>query len=188
MKFQIMIPTMPGRAKMLRRLLDVLEPQLARWPQAAYFTDAGEGTIGEKRQRMMEAATGEYIAFVDDDDLVAPDYLDRIMPLLEKGPDTVGIAIHVKMEGKPWGPDPIFRHSLQNKWNVKWEGNQRTPHHLCPLRRTVALRGRFLSLMWGEDYDYAVGILPHLQTEEWSGDEPIYFYEYWSGKPFDSEA
>jgi glycosyltransferase involved in cell wall biosynthesis len=188
MKFQILIPTMPIRAKVLRRLLDVLEPQLVRWPQASYFTDAGEGTIGEKRQRMMESATGEYIAFVDDDDLVAPDYLDRIMPLLEKKPDVVGITMHFKMDGRDSGSDSIFRHSIKNRNNVQWAGNDRTPHHLCPLRRTVALKGRFLARSWGEDYDYALGLLPHLQTEEWSGDEPIYFYEYWSGKPFDSQA
>jgi glycosyltransferase involved in cell wall biosynthesis len=188
MKLEILIATMPVRAKLLRRLLNVLEPQLARWPSAACVTDAGAGTIGEKRQRMMEAATGEYIVFIDDDDLIAPDYLDRIMPLLERGPDVVGITMHMKMDGRDWQPDPIFRHTLKNKDNVQWAGNDRTPHHLCPLRRTVALQTRFLSRSFGEDYDYALGLLPHLQTEEWSGDEPLYFYEYWSGKPFDSEA
>jgi hypothetical protein len=42
----------------------------------------------------------------------------------------------------------------------------------------MALKSRFPDMMWGEDYNYALGLLPHLQTEEWSGDEPIYFYQY----------
>jgi hypothetical protein len=64
MKFQILIPTMPGREAMLAELLTVLEPQLKKG--VGYLTDAAPGTIGAKRQRMIEAATADYIAFVDD--------------------------------------------------------------------------------------------------------------------------
>jgi hypothetical protein len=56
------------------------------------------------------------------------------------------------------------------------------------MRREIALRSRFPDLMWGEDYNFALAVLPHLQAEEWSGDEPLYFYHYISRKPFDSEA
>ena len=35
---------------------------------------------------------------------------------------------------------------------------------------------------WGEDYDFALGVLPDLHQEVWSGNDPIYFYEYRSGK------
>lgn len=188
MKLQLLIPTIPKRAHFLSRLLDALELQLVRWPRAGYTIDISGGNIGDKRQRMMEAATGEYIAFIDDDDLVAPDYLDRIMPLLESGPDVVGITTHTTMDGKEWEPSPLFRHSIKYRENVAWSGNDRTPHHLCPLRRDVALKARYIARTFGEDYDYALGLLPHLKTEEWSGDEPIYFYQYVSGKTYESEA
>jgi glycosyltransferase involved in cell wall biosynthesis len=176
MKLEILIPTMPGRAAMLQKLLAVLQPQLKRGVRIS--TDDGPGSIGAKRQRMIEAATGDYIAFVDDDDMVAPDYIARILPCLKTKPDCVGITMHVTMDGRDWHPSPIFRHSLRFRENHHWQGQDRTPHHLCPLRRDMALKSRFPDMMWGEDYNYALGLLPHLQTEEWSGDEPIYFYHY----------
>ena len=188
MKLQILVPTMPARAALLKKLLATLRKQIKRHPSAALLVDDGAGSIGAKRQRMMETATADYICFVDDDDTVSADYLDRIMPCLASGPDVVGITMHVKMDGKDYHPSPIFRHSLRFRDNTGWSHNDRTPHHLCPMRREIALRSRFADLMWGEDYNFALAVLPHLQTEEWSGDEPLYFYHYISRKPFDSEA
>ena len=180
--FQILIPTMPGREAMLFALLQVLEPQLKKHKAASYFIDAGAGSIGAKRQRMIEKATADYIAFVDDDDMVSADYLDRIMPCLASKPDCVGITMHVTMDGRDWHPSPIFRHSLQFKENHQWRGQDRTPHHLCPLKRTIAIESRFPDLMWGEDFSFALGLLSRLHIEEWSGDEAIYFYNYVSKK------
>ena len=182
MTFQILIPTMPGREAMLFALLQVLEPQLKKHKAASYFIDAGAGSIGAKRQRMIEAATADYIAFVDDDDMVSADYLDRIMPCLQSRPDCVGITMHVTMDGRDWHPSPIFRHSLRFKENHQWHGQDRTPHHLCPLKRTIAIESRFPDLMWGEDFSFALGLLSRLHIEEWSGDEAIYFYNYVSKK------
>ena len=182
MTFQILIPTMPGREAMLFALLEVLEPQLKKHKAASYFIDAGAGSIGAKRQRMIEAATADYIAFVDDDDMVSADYLDRIMPCLQSRPDCVGITMHVTMDGRDWHPSPIFRHSLRFKENHQWHGQDRTPHHLCPIKRTIAVESRFPDLMWGEDFSYALGLLSRLHSEEWSGDEAIYFYNYVSKK------
>jgi glycosyltransferase involved in cell wall biosynthesis len=175
-KLEILIPTMPSRAAMLAGLLEVLRPQIKRGVRIT--TDDGAGSIGIKRQRMIDASKAEYVAFVDDDDMVAPDYVARILPCLKSKPDVVGITMHVTMDGEPWKPSPIFRHSLRFRENHHWQGHGRTPHHLCPLRRDMALKSRFPDMMWGEDYNYALGLLPHLQTEQWSGEEPIYFYNY----------
>ena len=187
-KLQILVPTMPVRAPLLKKLLATLQKQINCHPGARFMVDDGDGSIGAKRQRMIEAATAEYICFVDDDDRISPDYLDRIMPCLASGPDVVGITMHVRMDGKDYHPSPIFRHSLRFRDNTGWRDNDRPPHHLCPMRREIALRSRFPDLMWGEDYNFALGVLPHLHTEEWSGDDPLYFYDYYSRKPFDSGA
>jgi glycosyltransferase involved in cell wall biosynthesis len=182
LRLQILIPTMPGRQILLARLFDRLLPQLRGRHDVGYFTDDHKGSIGAKRQRMMETATADYVAFVDDDDLISADYIDRVMRALATSPDCVGITMHVTMDGRDWHPSPIFRHSLRFAENWQWRGQDRTPHHLCPLRRELAVRCRFPDLMWGEDYNFAQNLLQHLKTEEWSGDEPIYFYNYVSKK------
>jgi glycosyltransferase involved in cell wall biosynthesis len=178
--FQILIPTMPSRSALLDRLLGILIPQLV--PGVSFFTDDGLGTIGEKRQRMLNNSSADYVAFIDDDDRISPDYISRILPCLESRPDCVGISIYVTTDGRPWPDNPIFMHSLRFKYNSAWRGNHRTPHHLCPLRREIAIKSRFSDKNWGEDYDFALGLLPRLATEEWSGDEPIYFYDYLTSK------
>jgi glycosyltransferase involved in cell wall biosynthesis len=178
--FQILIPTMPHRTAMLENLLSRLNPQLVAGVEL--MTDDGPGSIGVKRQRMIDNSTGQYVAFVDDDDMVSDDYVARVLPCLASKPDCVGITMHVKIDGKDWNPSPIFKHSLQFRYNYHWQGQERTPHHLCPLKREIALKSRFSDKMWGEDYDFAIGLLPHLQEEVWSGDEPIYFYEYLTKK------
>jgi hypothetical protein len=178
--FQILVPTMPHRKDLLDRLLAVLSPQMV--DGVTFMTDDGPGSIGVKRQRMVENSTGQYVAFVDDDDMISADYVSRILPCLAKSPDCVGITMHVKIDGRDWSPSPIFKHSLQFRFNYHWQGQDRTPHHLCPLKREMALKSRFSDKMWGEDYDFAMGLLPHLKTEEWSGDDPLYFYEYLSKK------
>jgi hypothetical protein len=178
--FEILIPTMPGREVFLNRLRAVLEPQIT--PDVIISIDAGLGTIGEKRQRMVETARADYVAFVDDDDLVPADYVPRVMAAVATRPDVVGMVIHVTMDGRPWHPSPLFSHSLRFRDNSAWQGQERTPHHLCPIRRELAILPRFPAVMWGEDFAWAMGILPHLQTEAWGGDDPLYFYEYRSGK------
>jgi glycosyltransferase involved in cell wall biosynthesis len=180
MLFEILIPTMPGREHFLERLLAHLESQMR--PGVMISLDAGPGSIGRKRQRMLENAKAEYVAFVDDDDMVSDDYIPRVLACLETRPDVVGMVVHVTMDGRDYHPSPLFEHSLRHRLNRSWSGQVRTPHHLCPMRRELALRARFPDLMWAEDYNWALGVLEHLQTEEWPGAEPLYFYEYVSGK------
>ena len=178
-KLSLLIPSLHERKPSLDALRQSLDAQIGtRNVEVLHLADNREMSIGQKRNMLLTQSGGEYVAFVDDDDMVSEDYLARIMPLLRKGPDVVGISMHVTIDGTEWHPWPIFRHSLQFKENVQWHGNDRTPHHLCPMRRTLAVESRFPDLMWGEDYNFAVGVLPHLKTEEWSGEKPIYFYEY----------
>lgn len=180
MKWQILIPTMPQREAFLRRLRERLEPQML--PGVSILTDAGEGSIGAKRSRMVAAATADYISFVDDDDLVAADYVPRILRALEGSPDVVGMVVHVTMDGRPWQPSPLFEHSLRYRSNHQWAGRLRPPHHLCPMRRDIAARVPFPDMSWGEDVSWARQIELHLATEAWPGDAPLYYYDYISNK------
>lgn len=180
MKWQILIPTMPKRADFLRRLMDRLEPQLV--PGVSIVTDAGEESIGKKRTRMIANATADYISFVDDDDLVAADYVPRILRALEGSPDVVGMVVHVTMDGRPWQPSPLFEHSLRYRHNHQWAGRLRPPHHLCAMRRSIAASVPFPDMNWGEDVSWARKIEPHLHQEAWPGDDPLYFYDYITNK------
>ncbi len=137
-----------------------------------YEIDNGEMTIGEKRNKLLLRAQGEYICFVDDDDDVSDDYIESIMNALETKPDCVGIEGILKCKSG----DLIFRHSIQFQcWYTGIDAFYRTPNHLNPVKRKIALNVCFPSKNFGEDQHYSDGIKRQLKTEKYI-DHPIYFY------------
>lgn len=60
-------------------------------PRVTYLHSAAALTIGEKRNRLVERATGEIVVCFDDDDFYAAHYLDTVVGLLE-GYDAVKLG------------------------------------------------------------------------------------------------
>lgn len=82
-RWSILIPSLLCRRPMLNRLLDDLERQTAGLPvELVTLIDSGGMTIGEKRNRLVQAAKGEYLCGIDDDDTVSPNYVASIYPVL----------------------------------------------------------------------------------------------------------
>jgi len=149
--------------------------------------DNREMPTGEKRNKLMERAQGEYIAFVDDDDSVSSDYIDSICAALATRPDAVGIEgviIYIpptiSVDGSTIAQAP-FIHSIEcGGWYAGGDGVfYRTPNHLNPVRRDIALSVRFNPFLYvGEDSDYSKRLAPRLKTEVMIDTGPIYFYKY----------
>lgn len=98
--------------------------------------DGGEETSGVKRQRLVDAARGEYVAFVDDDDEISPDYVASILSAIESKPDVVTFRL-------AWTADGVDR----GQWTFGlWGDGGRMPNgtrkmaanHLCAWRRDIA--------------------------------------------------
>lgn len=183
----ILICTVPERADMLRRLVDWLRWQMRQYPrQVEICVDDRVGvSVGEKRQTLLERAIGKYIAFVDDDDWVASDYVSRILAAYVKyeyayrierpgGPDCVSLVGEMTTDG---GSSERFEHSLKySKWETIDGVHQRSPNHLNMVKRELALKVGFTAKNVGEDHDYSMRLRPLLETEVSSGEAPLYFY------------
>jgi glycosyl transferase family 2 len=74
------IATLASRREKLARLLAVLLPQCEADGRVEVlgFWDGGERSLADKRQVTLEAARGEYISFVDDDDMVDPEFVPSV--------------------------------------------------------------------------------------------------------------
>lgn len=98
-------------------------------------------TRGQNRQAMVEEAAGEYINFVDDDDLVAADYVSSILPLLD-GVDYIGFQVQLYYGGPERGikDKPTFHSLKYPQWFDTPEGWYRDISHLNPIRRDLALQ------------------------------------------------
>lgn len=175
-RLSILICSLNSRAQFLARLRAVLDPQITDEVEVLVNTDDGQMSIGEKRNALLDAATGDYIAFVDDDDMVRTTYVKSILEALQTNPDCVGIEGVITFDGNPNGR--LFIHSLQYRsWFEKDGIYYRNPNHLSPVKRELALKVKFPSKNHGEDHDYSRALLPFLNTEVYIKG-PIYHYDY----------
>lgn len=170
-KLTLMVLTQPSRKIFLDRLLQKLTPQLSEYHEHVELLIGScdfSVSVGENRQRLREAAKGQYSCFVDDDDLLADNYLDRVVPLLD-GVDYIGFYLERFNDSVPVAK---FKVSLT-------EG---IISHLSPILTekalTITMSGGF-----GEDRRWweALKSSGIIQTEHFI-DATMYYYYYRSGK------
>ena len=160
MLLSILIPTLEARRALFGRVQGQLAAQAATAGLEADVEildcrDNGERSIGWKRNRLIERAQGEFVAFVDDDDAVSDDYLPRICQAIRAHPgiDCIGIRGVVRFRG---GHPREFVHSIRYADYRSRDGvYQRPPYHLNHIRRSIAARYRFADAYYSEDVDWA---------------------------------
>jgi glycosyltransferase involved in cell wall biosynthesis len=175
----ILIPTLARRRPMLDRLLAALEPQKTDQVELIVQEnkphDQGGPTIGENRQRLLHAATGDYVAMIDDDDAVPMSYVSRILAALEARPDVVGI-VGVMMRQGSKSVGSRFYHSIRyTDWFDDGKAFYRPPNHLNPCLSSLAREVGYPPLNHGEDKDYSLRLRPLLKSEVYI-EEVIYGY------------
>ena len=136
-------------------LIAKLEKQATHLPvEILYLLDNKRRSVGLKRQALLDIARGDYVAFVDDDDDVSPDYcmmicgsvaLDRPdVATFEQEADIAGQIGRIRFGlGNPNEPFRAGATALRNAW------------HVCAWSRHLAQIARFPDLMDGEDWAWA---------------------------------
>lgn len=141
----ILIPTLGQRRDLLKRLLADLMPQVKAAAGAvdvlAYW-DNGETSLAVKRQALVEAAAGDYLCFIDDDDTVSGDYVSSLLDALSTRPDYVGFLVDVYRDGQFYGHGS---HSLEHGgWFDRADGLMcRDITHRNPIPASVARAADF---------------------------------------------
>lgn len=165
MKLSICTPSVPSRINTtLPKLITKLEEQIGELPvEHLVLFDNKRRSIGMKRQALLEAAQGDYIAFVDDDDDVADDYVRQLLDGIEAGvmlsldgkpADVITFKQHVFINGI--GPFPLtFRRGHVHNEEPNLNGFTRPPWHPCAWRAEIAKACRYSDSMYGEDWHWA---------------------------------
>ncbi len=179
-KFSILICSLSSRTEKLNRLMNVLRPQLTNEVEVLVKSDGGEANIGSKRNALLNESKGEYVAFVDDDDLVSDDYVSKILTAVRSKPDCCGLQGIITFQGQN---PKLFIHSLKYKqWFEQNNIYYRCPNHLNAIKRELAIATKFPESNFGEDKDFSTRLLPLLKEEVFiSG--VIYHYLYEKGGP-----
>lgn len=141
-------------------------------------TDNGENTVGKKRNNVLDKALGEYICFIDDDDMITEIYVSKILNALQNKPDVVELVGYLPKYDLP------FIHNLNCGGHFRKDGTQfRTPNHLNTVKTSIARQVRYPEISHGEDQDYSHRLWNSglMKTEELIG-ERMYIYQFDSSK------
>lgn len=186
-KLSILICYTPGREHFLSRLKQRVWPQLDGDEVEMLIHDGVGISIGQKRNELLFDAQGDYICFIDDDDLVSENYVKLLMEGIQKGVHCCSLKGMITEDGK----NPlIFEHSIRygvyrtvTDSPVDAVRYERYPNHLNCIKASIAKQFRFPELNHGEDTDWATQIHKSglLKVEHYIP-QVIYYYEYISRK------
>lgn len=154
LKFSILTPAVPSRLELVGKLCAELARQIGDLPvEHLVLLDNKRRTVGEKRDAILRAARGDYIAFVDDDDWIAPDYVADLLIGIESAVDVVTFEQESSINGVIGRIE--FRLGNPNE-NFKPGGTaRRNAWHVCAWRRTLAILSNFPANNYGEDWAFA---------------------------------
>lgn len=139
--WDILICSIEHRTEQLAALLDTLGGQLQPGVRILVYRDNLEVRYGEKCQALLDRSDAEYVCFIDDDDSVHPDYVQRIVDALAHDPDYVGFCVAYTEDGERQVP---VVHSLKCEgWVNGPDALLRDIVHFNPIRRSLALRARW---------------------------------------------
>ena len=178
MMLSILICSLNSRAHFLSELKSVLIPQITNDVELLIEIDNKEITTGEKRNKLLQKATGKYIVFIDDDDIVSDFYIEKILNACKSDADC--IAINGTMTTN--GTNEIAWRLSKNYHNVTAKENGkfiylRTTNHIAPVKRELALLAMFPYFSNGEDAEYSRRLNQYLKTET-TILEPLYHYRF----------
>ena len=137
-------------------------------------TDEGNLSVGTKRNKVLDRANGEYVCFIDDDDMVTPIYVSKILNALQSKPDVVELVGFLPHHNLP------FIHNLKCGGHFRKDGIQfRTPNHLNTIKTEIARKIRYVEISHGEDQDYSHRLWQSglMKTEELIN-ERMYIYQF----------
>lgn len=119
------------------------------------FLDNRQRTIGEKRDALVQMSRGRFVAFCDDDDNVAENYVAELIKAIRQAKDDCSV-ITFKQLAVINGEEAVCTFSLANRNEpFKVPTFTRMPWHVCAWRGDMARRVRFPASNYGEDWAWA---------------------------------
>jgi len=149
--------------------------------EIAWVVDDKQMTIGEKRNKLYNYASGLYSLQIDDDDDLCDGWDELIWEALGSRPDCVTYKEKCIINGGYYSSN----HSLKYAdWGENQDGFDyvRTPFFKDVIRTEIAKSVPVPHIRFGEDHEWSRLIKPFLKTEEHI-DKELYYYIHESSDP-----
>ena len=144
--------------------------------EVLYLMDDGTMSVGRKRNILLSIARGDYFAFIDDDDMVAPDYLKWLLTAIDSTKADVIVfrqdCIHAdtgEVEHCEYGLGYEY-----TKTGDQWRGK---PAHTMAWRTDVVQDVEFPDGSFGEDIGFVKLACEKAKTE-YRIDKTLYTYRF----------
>ena len=188
MLLSLLIPTLSSRTDQCLSLVDKLLDQVEKGNyvglvEVVTLYDKGEKSIGTKRNELIQMAKGKYVAFIDDDDSVATNYIELLMDGISHDVDCCSLRGVITWNGS--NPE-IFEHSIKygaystTSNEIRYE---RFPNHLNCIKKSIANQITYPEISHGEDTDFATKLYASglINTEHYI-DAVLYYYKFITNK------
>ena len=178
--WSVLIPTIPGREGKLRTLIASIREKVARLAPEIRLDiniafDNRESSVGAKRQKLLQEATGKYTSFIDDDDTITDAYVEDLRAMIRGGFHTM--RLRGDMRGHPFVHSTAVTLSDPMATDTTF---QRPPNHLNPMLADIAKLIPFKNATYGEDLDWTITLCRSgfLQSEYRAEDPNRVHYNY----------
>lgn len=175
-RLSVIVLSTTKRKGLLNRMMGLLLPQLTPHVELLVSITGEEEKIGAKRERLKQAACGDFICFADDDDMISEDYIKQIITAIEENPTIDCVGFKGTLE-TPNGKVCQVSYSLRNKDRMGRNGDTFFCGigHLTPIRREIAQSVKFADKDSGEDSDFCKEVMDKLRNESFI-DKVLYRY------------
>jgi len=164
-KLSILVCSIMNRLESLGKIMYALRNQSENKPvEVISVLDNSSMRVGEKRNRLLSMAKGDYVCFVDDDDFVSVDYVDSILEAMEENPDVITFGLARNHNGV-FDRHCYYSIEFDRDRDTK-EAYYRIPNHLMVFKREIAQSVKYKNVSFGEDAEWAKLVKPLLKTEK----------------------
>lgn len=169
----VVIPTIPSRSERLQKAVESVMKQTRVPDQIIVQEDTERLGAWATRNRGLEKVTSDYVAWLDDDDELLPNHIERLARFLDHYPQFGLVYPIPRVEG---GRDPTAT-SVNGFWIPPWrvpfgpeqEEHLRNEGSFIPITHMVRTQdvraiGGFPApgtVRWIEDWGYLVNLLDH---------------------------
>ncbi len=183
MDISILIPTMKSRMKLFRDVLAEVQRQIHETPElrveVLWESDHGELTLGQKRNVLLDRCQGKYHCFIDDDDVIARDFVKTFVPMIKSEVD-YDCASFVGAHYIRGRFNKLFHHSLDYpEWAEYQERYVRGISPMNMIKTDIVRQVRYKDIRNTEDHEFSKRLMASglLKTEfAINPNRPIYHY------------
>jgi len=165
-ELSILILTVPNRLSVFQSLLNDLDQQIGLLPiEVLWLGDNFSQSVGEKRNRLKEMAKGEYWCYIDDDDVLSPDYCSTIIEAIKSNATVITFDGKEYLNGNHTFDFVFSKNNPQNWKDRQAKIHQMVPNHLCVWKKSAAMKEDFLPINLREDHEWGDRMLKHIESE-----------------------